>query len=54
MGYEHLNSKGQKYYLHAKGKLFFFSKKQEGGIGLPEGFQVVENQRTGLPMLKRK
>ena len=54
MGYEHVNSRGQKYHLHSKGRLFFFSKKSEESIDLPEGFNVVENQRTGLPMLKRK
>ncbi len=54
MGFEYENSRGQKYYLHKRDKLFFFSKKPEAGIELPEGFNVVENQRTGLPMLKRK
>jgi len=54
MGYEHTNSRGVKYYLHQRGKLFFFSKKSEEGIDMPPGFDVVENQRTGLPMLKRK
>jgi hypothetical protein len=54
MGYEHTNSKGNKYYLHQRGKLFFFSKKQEGGIELPEGYAVIENSITGLPMLKKK
>jgi hypothetical protein len=54
MAYEHTNSKGQKYYLHSKGKLFFFSKNQEGAIDLPANFDVVENTRTGLPMVKKK
>ena len=54
MGYEHSNSRGIKYYLHCRGKLFYFSKDSNEGIDLPEGFAVVENQRTGLPMLKRK
>ena len=54
MGFDYDNSRGQKYYLHNRGKLFFFSKKKEDGIDMPEGFSVVENQRTGLPMLKRK
>ena len=53
MGYEHTNSRGQKYHLHQKGKLFFFSKKPEGSIGLPPGMKVIENPKTGLPMLKR-
>ncbi len=54
MGYEHTNSKGQRYYLHQRGRLFYFSKDSASSIDLPEGFAVVENQRTGLPMLKRK
>ncbi len=54
MGYEHENSKGKKYYLHNRGKLYFFSKKEEGSIELPEGYDVIENPKTGLPMLKKK
>jgi len=54
MVYEHTNSKGQKYYLHQKGKLFFFSKNQEGAIDLPTDFEVFENSRTHLPMVRRK
>ncbi len=53
MGYEHTNSKGRKYYLHSKGRLFFFSKKEEESIDLPDGYKVIENQTTGLPMLKK-
>ncbi|MBN1940997.1 MAG: hypothetical protein JW772_02330 [Candidatus Diapherotrites archaeon] len=54
MAYEHTNSRGVKYYLHQKGHLMFFSKKSEGSIDLPEGMNVVENSRTGLPMVKKK
>lgn len=54
MGYSHKNSRGITYYLHSRGKLYFFSKKDEESIDLPEEFNVVENQRTGLPMVKRK
>jgi hypothetical protein len=54
MGYEHVNSKGVKYYLHQKGKLKFFSKDPKGSIEKPEQFNVTENKRTGLPMLKKK
>ncbi len=53
MGYEHTNSKGNKYYLHSRGKLFFFSKKEEESIDLPTGYNIIENQMTGLPMLKK-
>jgi hypothetical protein len=55
MVYEHTNSKGKKYFLHSKGKLFYFSgTMKENAIDLPEGYKVVENQTTGLPMLKKK
>lgn len=59
MGYSHKNRKGQTYWLHSrKGRggamLYFFSKKKEGSIDLPKVFKVIENKRTGLPMVKRK
>jgi hypothetical protein len=54
MAYEHTNSKGQKYFLHQKGRLFFFSKIPEGAIDLPNEFEVFENLRTHLPMVRRK
>lgn len=55
MTYEHVNSKGTKYYLHQKGRLYYFGKqKKSNAIDLPSGFKVMENPRTGLPMLKGK
>ncbi len=54
MGYEHTNSKGVKFWLHQRGHLFFFSKNPEDSIDLPEGYDVVENPKTGLPMIKKK
>ena len=54
MAYEHTNSKGQKYWLHQKGKLLFFSKNQEGSIDLPSHLEVFENSRTHLPMVRKK
>lgn len=53
MGYEHTNSKGVKYYLHKRGGLLFFSKDPTDSIDLPEGLEVRENPRTGLPMVKK-
>ena len=65
MAYAHTNSKGQTYYLHSKSvtlrggrqqTIYFFAKeeKPEGGLeAVPEGMHVVENKKTGLPMLKR-
>ena len=66
MAYAHTNSKGQTYYLHSqnvtlrggrKQTIFYFARavKEQGGLdAVPEGMMVVENKKTGLPMLKRK
>ncbi len=53
MVYEHTNSRGVKYYLHSRGKLLFFSKNPAETIDLPAGMKVIENPRTGLPMVKK-
>lgn len=64
--YAHTNSKGTTYFLHSKAvtlrggrqqTIYYFAKeeKPEGGLGaVPEGMMVVENKKTGLPMLKRQ
>ncbi len=55
MGFEYKNSRGQTYWLHAKGNLRFFSKQQEGSIDMPEGYEVAkECKRSGMPMIKKK
>ena len=51
---EFKNSKGLTYYFHRKGHLMYFSKNAEGAVELPEGFEVIENSRTGLPLAKKK
>ena len=53
------NKKGKKFWLHMKtrGKstLYYFSKDPRGGLhSIPKGFEVMENPKTGLPLLKRK
>jgi hypothetical protein len=65
MPYSYENSKGQKYYLHGKTvtlqggreqKIHFFAREPKAGEALdrlPAGHVVVENERTGLPFLKR-
>ena len=56
---------GTLYYLHTKEvtlaggrkqKIFYFaSKASEGSLNeLPVGYEVIENERTGLPMLRKK
>lgn len=56
---------GKMYYLHTKqvklagGRLqkiyYFAGVAGEGSLdSLPAGYEVMENQRTGLPMLRKK
>ena len=55
MAFAYKNKKGNTYYLHNKGKLFYFGKEQkENACDLPEGCMVIESEKTGLPMVKRK
>jgi hypothetical protein len=60
MGYSHKNSKGVTYWLHSRegrggAKLFFFSKNSEDSIDLlNEQYEVFENPRTGLPMIRKR
>lgn len=64
MTFTQVNSKGQTYYLHErevtlkggrKQVIYFFGREaKEGAIdALPEGYEVIENTRTGLPILKK-
>lgn len=65
ISYQYTNSKGTTYHLHKKdvrlkgsGKeqtIYFFAKEAKMGVldALPEGYKVVESERTGLPILKR-
>lgn len=65
--FTHVSKKsGTTYYLHMRltklkgsGKeqaLYFFAKKPKDGTlsELPHGYEVTENTRTGLPLLKKK
>ncbi len=65
MAYQHTNSKGQNYYLHSKDvrlrsgrnqRIYYFARETKPGAmdDLPEGYMVIENKRTGLPILKKK
>lgn len=64
MAYQHINSKGTSYYLHSKNvklrsgreqTIYYFGKVAKAGAldNLPAGYRVVENSRTGLPVLKK-
>ncbi len=55
---------GETYYLHSrdvtlrggrKQTIYFFAREVKDGAldELPDGYVVVENARTGLPMLKK-
>lgn len=56
---------GKMYYLHSKEVKLAGGRKQRiyyfaGNVGsnaldaLPSGYEVMENKRTGLPMLRKK
>lgn len=58
------NKSGRTYYLHAKqvtlrgGRqqtIYFFAQDVRDGAldEVPAGYTVMENERTGLPMLKK-
>lgn len=62
--FSYTNSKGVTYYLHSrevvlkngrKQRIFFFARDVRDGVlyELPEGYEVVETQRTGMPVLKK-
>ncbi len=64
MAFSHVNSKGQTYYLHQRDvtlkggrvqRIYFFAREVKDGAidDLPSGYVVVENPRTGLPILKK-
>jgi len=48
------NARGRTYYLHKKGKLYYFSSKPKDSIELPKGYSVIEHKVAGLPMLKKE
>lgn len=64
MAFSYTNSKGQTYYLHKKDvtlkngrqqTIYFFAREVRDGAldELPSGYQVVETERTGMPVLKK-
>ena len=65
MAYGFTNSKGVKYYLHFKDvnlkggrkqRIYFFARDVRTGAlnEVPAGYKVVETERTGMPILKKK
>jgi hypothetical protein len=65
MAFQHKNKKGQTYYLHGKQvtlqngrqqQIFYFAREEKQGEALdaiPSGYRIEENDRTGLPFLKK-
>jgi len=65
MAFSHVNKKGQTYFLHGKmvtlrggreQKIHYFAKEAKPGEvlpALPDGYEVVENERTGLPFIRK-
>ena len=64
MAYSWINARGQTYYLHSREvllrnhrmqRIFFFAKTIKDGAlnAVPAGYEVVENVRTGLPVLRK-
>ncbi len=64
MAYEFTNSKGVKYFLHFKDvnlkggreqRIYFFARDVRPGSldEIPAGFEVMETERTGMPVLKK-
>jgi hypothetical protein len=64
MAYEYKNKKGQTYYLHGKEvtlqngrkqQIYYFAReeKPEAIDAVPDGYHIQENDRTGLPFLKK-
>ena len=58
------NKSGKTYYLHSRDQLlkgghrqtiyFFAAQAKEGAMeSVPNGYQVTENSKTGLPLLAK-
>ncbi|MCD6517847.1 MAG: hypothetical protein J7L72_10605 [Candidatus Aminicenantes bacterium] len=65
MAYEFTNSKGTKYFLHFKDvnlkggrtqRIYYFARdiRSESLDEVPDGYKVIETERTGMPILKKK
>ena len=63
--YCYTTAKGKTYYLHSKDvqlkngriqTIYFFARDvRDGALSeVPAGYEVMETQRTGMPVLKRK
>jgi len=48
MGFCKVNSKGVKYCLHSNGRIFYFSREEEGSIDLPKCLEAKETKHSML------
>lgn len=64
MAFEFTNKKGVKYYLHFKDvnlkggriqRIYFFARdvRADSLDAVPDGYIVMETERTGMPILKK-
>ena len=64
MAFEFTNTKGVKYHLHFKDvnlkggriqRIYFFARDVRDGSldAVPDGYEVMETQRTGMPILRK-
>ena len=64
MAFSFTNSKGVTYYLHFRDvtlrggreqRIYFFARdERENSLdAVPEGYEVVETERTGMPVLRK-
>ena len=64
MAFSYTNKKGVKYFLHSKDvtlrggrqqTIYFFARDVRDGAldEVPAGYQVMETERTGMPVLKK-
>ena len=62
--FAHTSSRGQTFFLHQRDatlrggraqRIYFFAREEKEGVqdSMPDGHVVVENPRTGLPILKK-
>lgn len=65
MAYEFTNKKGVTYYLHFKDvnlkggriqRIYFFCRdvRADSLDEVPDAYEVMETERTGMPILKKK
>lgn len=63
--YSYTNSKGQTYYLHTREvtlkngrvqRIFYFARDvraEQALESVPAGYEVIETERTGMPVLRK-